>query len=476
MALPNTNYGSVQISRMLRDCRAVWMIGIGGVSMCSLAELSLRLGFGVGGSDRTDGERLEHLRKLGAEIRIGHGDTIPERYGAVIYTVAISEANPEYRAAKQNGTPLISRADYLGYLMSLYRERIGIAGMHGKSTCTAMCAAIFEDTDPTVLCGAELPAFGNRPCRIGSPRERFVFEACEYMDSFLHFLPTVAVILNIGLDHVDYFQNMEQIRASFLRYANLVGKSGTVLCNADDPESMCALSTCVARKTTFSVKSSKADFYAGNVRTEGGRLCFDFYEHGVRIAQISMHVCGKHNVYNALAAMGAARICGVPAETAAAALQRFRGVKRRMEWKGTLNGATVYDDYAHHPDEIRATLAGAKELGYKRLLCVYQPHTYSRTAGLFDEFAKAFGDADRVLFVDIYAARETNESGVSSEQLARAVRENGVDAIPSGTVAQTAERLQAEIREGDLVVIMGAGDIEEIFSMIRPDTDKQEKE
>ena len=473
MALPNTNYGSVQISRMLRDCRAVWMIGIGGVSMCSLAELSLRLGFGVGGSDRTDGERLEHLREMGAEIRIGHGDTIPKQYGAVIYTVAISEENPEYRAAKQNGIPLISRADYLGYLMSLYRERIGIAGMHGKSTCTAMCAAIFESTDPTVLCGAELPAFGNHPFRIGSSRDRFVFEACEYMDSFLHFLPTLAVILNIGLDHVDYFRDMDQIRASFLRYANLVGEDGTVLCNADDAESIRALEACVAQKKTFSVRSRNADFYADRIRIENGLLCFDFYEQGEQTAQISIHACGKHNAYNALAAMGAARICGIPVQQAATALQNFQGVKRRMEWKGTLNRATVYDDYAHHPDEIKATLAGAKELGFNRLLCVYQPHTYSRTAGLFDEFASAFGDADRVLFVDIYAAREANESGVSSEQLAKAVRERGVDAVWSGSIAETAKLLPTEIREGDLVLVMGAGDIEQIFSMLSFDKNNQ---
>ena len=472
MALPNTNYGSEKIARILCGCKAIWMIGIGGVSMCSLAELSLRIGFGVGGSDRSDGERLERLRNLGAEIRIGHREDIPKRYGAVVYTVAVSEENPEYRTAMRNGIPLISRADYLGYLMSLYRERIGIAGMHGKSTCTAMCAAALEETDPTVLCGAELPAFDNHPCRIGSSRERFVFEACEYMDSFLHFLPTVAIILNIGLDHVDYFRNMEQIRASFLRYADLVGKDGTVLFNADDAESVCALASCVAQKKVFSVKNPGADFYADRIRVEDGRLCFDFYEQGVKTAQISMHVCGKHNVYNALAAMGAARICGVPVESAAVALQKFKGVKRRMEWKGTWNGATVYDDYAHHPDEIKATLAGAKELGYQRLLCVYQPHTYSRTAGLFDEFANAFGDADRVLFADIYAARETNESGVSSEQLANAVREHGVDAIPGGTVAQTAKRLQTEVREGDLVLVMGAGDIEQLFSMIFLDDQK----
>ena len=474
MALPNTNYGSEQISRMLRDCRAVWMIGIGGVSMCSLAELSLRLGFGVGGSDRSDGERLEHLRNLGAEIRIGHGENIPARYGAVVYTVAISDENPEYRAAMRNGISLISRADYLGYLMSLYRERIGIAGMHGKSTCTAMCAAVFEATDPTVLCGAELPAFGDHPCRIGSSRERFVFEACEYMDSFLHFSPTVAVILNIGLDHVDYFQNMDQIRASFLRYADLVGKDGVVLWNADDAESVRALELCRAQKKTFSVRYPDADFYADRIRIEDRRLCFDFYEQGVKTAQISIHACGKHNAYNALAAMGAARICGIPAKSAATALQNFKGVKRRMEWKGILHGATVYDDYAHHPDEIKATLAGAKELGYDRLLCVYQPHTYSRTAGLFDEFATAFGDADRVLFVDIYAARERNESGVSSERLANAVQKHGVDAVWSGSVEETAKRLKTEARKGDLVLVMGAGDIEQLFSMISFDKEKQE--
>ncbi len=466
MALPNTNFGSEKIARMLRGCRAVWMIGIGGVSMCSLAELSLQLGFAVGGSDRTDGERLDHLRSLGAEIRIGHGESIPAGYGVVVYTVAISEANPEYCAALRGGIPLISRADYLGFLMSLYRERIGIAGMHGKSTCTAMCATAFETQDPTVFCGAELPAFNNHPCRIGSRKEHFIFEACEYMDSFLHFLPTVAVILNIGLDHVDYFHSMEQIRKSFLHFANLVGESGTVIYNADDPECVRTLESCQAKKMTFSTLHPDADFYADRIRAEHGKLCFDYYEKGEQKAELSIHVCGKHNVYNALAAMGAARICGIPVGLAADSLHRFRGVKRRMELRGYWNGAPVYDDYAHHPDEIRATLAGAKALGYERILCVYQPHTYSRTAGLFEEFATAFRDADRVLFADIYAARETNESGVSSEKLASAVRENGVDASWSGTVAATAGQMQSEIREGDLVLVMGAGDIENLFSIV----------
>lgn len=463
MALENTHYGAKEIERLLQDTEGIWFLGVGGVSMSALAEMTLQRGYRVGGSDRADSERTKRLRKMGAEIEIGERDAIPKGYGAVVYTVAISEQNLQYVYAKNAEIPRISRADYLGYLMSGYEKRIGVAGMHGKSTCTAMCAEILlRAGDPTIMAGAELPALGGESCRVGKAKDEILFEACEYMDSFLCFCPNIAVVLNIGMDHVDYFHSMQQVKDSFRRYAE-IAKNGALLWNLDDGESRTVFDTCPYGKT-FSAIDPTADFYAADLRTGEGRIRFTMIEKTGARYPIKCRAVGRHHVYNALAAAGAARLAGVAPETVARAMAGYQGVARRMEYRGELNGCTVYSDYAHHPDEIKATLRGARELLPKggRLICVYQPHTYSRTKGLFDDFAKAFRDADLTLFTDIYAAREQNESGVSAEMLAKAAEQNGTHAHYTGDLKQTAQTLPTQLRAGDLILIMGAGDINTI--------------
>ncbi len=464
MAVENTHYGAERITELLRGCRSLYFIGVGGISMSALAMLSRHEGYAVGGSDRTASRITESLINDGIDVCIGHSAERILQYDAVIYTVAIAADNPEYLAARAAGKPLISRADYLGYLMHRFSKRIGVAGMHGKSTCTAMCASILlEAGDPTVLCGASLASLGDSPCRIGRGREHFLFEACEYMDSFLDFYPTVAVILNIGLDHVDYFHSMEQIRESFLRYAERVGKDGAVLYNADDPECVQALREYEGRRMTFAIDAS-ADFTARNASSSGGVTEFDFCIGEETVARLRVTATGRHNLYNALAAAAAASLAGASAEQIGRGLSQYTGAHRRMEKKGRLpSGAVVFDDYAHHPDEICATLAGAAELGYRRILCAYQPHTYSRTAGLFREFAGSFGGADKVFFADIYAAREQNVYGVSSEQLAGAI---GEKATYCGSFDAVAKAILGEAQEGDLVLVMGAGDIGQVFSLL----------
>lgn len=465
MALRNTSYGWKTVKRLLDGTNGVWFLGVGGVSMSALAEATIRLGKRVGGSDRVDSERIDALRSMGAEIRIGEADEIPEGFGAVVYTVAIRETDPQYRYAKEHELPCISRADYLDFLTFPYRNRVGIAGMHGKSTCTAMCAnVLLAAGDATVFAGAELPAFGGKTCRIGSGRETVLFEACEYMDSFLDLSPTVAVVLNVGMDHVDYFRSMEQIRRSFTGYAN---RADLLLWNADDPESR-TLFGGRQNARTFSVCDPEADFFADRIGVKDGKIAFNFCERGKEPIPVCVPAVGRHNVCNALAAAGAARMAGVPAEKIAPALASFRGVERRMEYRGELNGCPVYDDYAHHPDEIKATLAGARELvkGGGRLVCVYQPHTYSRTAGLFEDFARSFGGADEVLFTNIYAAREINTCGVTAQELARATEAKGVKANYAGDLAQTAKEIPGVLKEGDLLLIMGAGDVEELFGLL----------
>ena len=463
MALENTHYGHARIGEMLKDCRSIFFIGIGGISMSALAQISRSLGYDVGGSDRSENAQTEHLKGMGIPVFPSHDAKNVAQYDAVIYTVAIGADNPEYLAAKAAGKPLFSRADYLGYLMVSYRHRIGVAGMHGKSSCTAMCAQIFlAATDATVLCGAELPLLADSTCCIGKDQEHFVFEACEYMDSFLDFNPTLAVVLNVGMDHPDYFQSLEQVRASFLAYARRTGKDGTVLYNADDAESVLALKEFEGRHVTFGIEK-QADYSARNIRHKGGFTEFEFWGRGELLCNIRLQVFGRHNVYNALTAAAAASICGVSPELIAQSLSHFTGAKRRMECKGRLNGAVVYDDYGHHPIEINATLTGAKEMGYKRILCAYQPHTYSRTAKLFDEFVGAFGSADHVYFADIYAAREQNVFGVSSEDLAKKI---GKKAEYCGTFTRVAEVLMRDAKEGDLVIIMGAGDIYKVYDFL----------
>ena len=463
MALENTHYGYVNIGEMLQDCHSIFFIGIGGISMSALAQISRSLGYTVGGSDRSENAQTAHLREMGISVFPSHDAKNIEDYDAVVYTVAIGADNPEYLAAKAAGKPLLSRADYLGYLMVSYRHRIGVAGMHGKSSCTAMCAQIFlSATDATVLCGAELPLLGGSTCCIGKEQEHFVFEACEYMDSFLDFNPTLAVVLNVGMDHPDYFKNMKQIRASFLSYARRTGKGGTVLYNADDAESVLAVKEFEGRHVTFGIEK-EADYSARNIRHKNGVTEFEFWCREELLCNIRLQVFGLHNVYNALAAAAAASICGISPDLIAQALADFVGAKRRMECKGILNGAVVYDDYGHHPVEINATLTGAKEMGYKRILCAYQPHTYSRTAKLFDEFVNAFGSADRTYFADIYAAREENVFGVTSKMLAERI---GDKAEYCGSFSRVAEALKRDAKKGDLVIVMGAGDIYKVYDLL----------
>ncbi len=460
MSVVNTHFGADAIDDMISNCKSIYFIGIGGINMSSLAHITKRLGYAVGGSDRTKTALTERLANEGIDVFYGHSRTHAEKYDAFVYTVAISQDNPEYVYAHSVGKPCISRADYLGYIMTKYGIRVGIAGMHGKSTCTSMCAQILIDGDysPTVLSGAELPVM-HGAYTVGTS-DRFVFEACEYMDSFLDFNPTVAVILNIEMDHVDYFKSMEQIHASFAKYASFVGEDGYVIYNADDAHVVCALEGVKAQRLTFGIEKN-ATLMAKNIKCIRGRYEFDAVMGDTVLCRISLGVTGYHNIYNALAATLACTLCGADEGDVARGLACFRGACRRMEYKGNLNGVDIYDDYAHHPTEIAATLHGARGLTDGKLFCVYQPHTYSRTAALFEDFVNSFSECDRVIFADIYAARETNTFEVSSEGLAHAV---GDRAVYADSFERAAEIIKQEAKEGDVAIIMGAGDVYKVFS------------
>lgn len=470
MSVENTHFGARRIGELLKECKSIYFIGIGGINMSSLAHISQSMGYVTGGSDRTETELTRRLEKTGICVHYSHSEEYAKDYDAFVYTVAIAEDNPEYLYAERAGKPCISRADYLGYIMTRYKRRVGISGMHGKSTCTSMCAQILLDcgSSPTVLSGAELAAMDGAYC-VGEGDD-FVFEACEYMDSFLDFNPTVAVILNIELDHVDYFKSIGQIKTSYASYASLTGKDGYAVYNADDPLVNEALAEYCGERISFGINNSEAVLRAESITEDRGKYSFDAVMLGKHLCHVKLQVSGYHNIYNALAAAGACLLCGISAEDISRGLEHFCGACRRMEYKGSVNGARVYDDYAHHPTEISATLGGARKLTDGKLVCVYQPHTYSRTAALLDGFINAFGVCDLVIFVDIYAAREKNSYGVSSRQLADALGDRGEYAADFEAAAK---RLCELLEAGDVAVVMGAGDVYKTFDYVEFEKEKK---
>ena len=471
MSLPNTHFGAEYISDLLKDGgKTIFFVGIGGISMCSLAYISKLRGHSVSGYDRTPSKITRDLEASG--IPVWYENDEAHIYGAdvVVYTVAIPEDTPEYKGALERGIPCISRADYLGYLMSGYSESIGVSGMHGKSTTTAMLEKVFAvaGKDPTVSCGAVMKDTGSAH-RIGSDAT-FIFEACEYMDSFLDFYPTTAVILNIEMDHVDYFHSMEQIEESYSKFAAKTGEDGFAVVNCRDKNVMKAIADYKGRLVTFGVESPDADYSAQNISYSHGCGVFDIYYRGGFLCHTELKVFGKHSVCDALAAAAAAHVSGIDPEDIAKGLSSYEGAARRMEYFGKARtGADVYSDYAHHPTEIKTTLSAAGEMDHDRVICVFQPHTYSRTKELFDDFAAALSDncCTEIVLSKIYSARETDTLGVSSQLLAKKIRKTGKKAICFEDFTDIANYLKETTKEGDMIIIMGAGDIPAVIELIK---------
>ncbi|MBQ1933547.1 MAG: UDP-N-acetylmuramate--L-alanine ligase [Clostridia bacterium] len=453
MSLNNTRYGAAKIAKMLEKSRSIFFCGIGGIHMSSLAHIAALMGCTVSGSDRRKTPLTERLENEGVRIYYSHNAENIQGAEIFVYTVAISPDNPEYLAAAEKGIPTVSRADFLGYVMSAYKNRVGISGSHGKSTCVSMAAHIFMETgmDPTVVSGAEYEGMGGA-YRIGAERD-FIFESCEYMDNFLSFCPNLAVILNIEFDHGDYFADIDAVRASFAAYARLsLANGGKVLANGDDNSTASALAG--IEHLTFGIGEDN-DYRAENIRVENGKPSFVAVCPDNARYEITLPVAGEHNVYNALAAFASLDICGGSREKAAAAFATFKGAKRRMEFKKEVCGAKVFEDYAHHPTEITATIRAARMAQGGRVICVFQPHTYSRTAELFEEFAESLSGADKTYLLPIYSARETDTLGMSSELLASKI--DGAYAAES--FEELAEVLKKELKEGDTLLITGAGDV-----------------
>ena len=442
------------IENYLLPGKRVHLVGIGGVSMSPLAEVLQQMGLTVQGSDMTESKTVAHLRGLGIPIAIGHNAENLGKCDFVIRTAAAPDNNPEIAGAITRGIPVYERADGWGAIMRRYPNALCVSGTHGKTTTTSMCTHIFMAArkDPTVMIGGTLPIL-HSGYRVGQG-DTIIAESCEYRDSFLRFSPTVAVILNVEADHLDYFQNLANIQRSFRRFAELVPPNGYVIVNADNASAMTTVAGLDRPMLTFGL-SEKADCAAANLQWSHGRPEFDILVRGEFYAHVSLQVYGEHNVLNALAAAAAAYVLGVPGADVETGLSGFTGAERRFQRKGTFRGADVCDDYAHHPDEIHALLSAAKRLDYQRVIVAFQPHTYSRTASLFDRFVEELQQADAVVLAEIYAAREQNTLGISSADLCRKIP----GAVYCSTLEETAQKLREIARPGDLILTVGAGDI-----------------
>jgi len=442
----------------------VHFIGIGGISMSAMAEIALADGHQVSGSDVKGSKIVERLVKKGVKFHLGHHADAVKGADLVIYTSAVQGDNPELVRAREEDIPVLSRAEMLGRLMQRAPKSVAVAGSHGKTTTTSMITEVLlhAGLDPTALVGGELDSIGGN-VRLGSS-EYFVTEACEYTENFLYLKPHVGIILNIDLDHVDYFKSMESIVRAFERFATVVDPEGCLVVNADDNEAQRIGAQHPGRVLTYGINEN-ATIRTDRIEVDSGFPVFHVTGHGEDWGVFRLAIPGKHNVYNALATIATASFFGVDRQKVREALAGFRGTGRRFEYRGEKNGVTVVDDYAHHPAEIRATLKAAREFSYRRIVCVFQPHTYSRTKALLQDFAAAFSDADLVIFLPIYAAREKDHGEVTSSDLAKKAAEMGIRAVYVQSFAAAVSELKARTGPGDLVLTMGAGDVYQVGDM-----------
>lgn len=439
---------------------AIHFIGIGGISMSGLAEILLDEGFTVTGSDAHESDLTRHLEAKGARVAYGQrAENITDDIDVVVYTAAVHPDNPEFIRAREKGLPILTRAELLGQMMKNYENAIAVSGTHGKTTTTSMITEILlcADTDPTISVGGILNSISGN-IRVGGP-DLFVTEACEYTNSFLSFYPTTAVILNIEADHLDFFKDLRDIRHSFRLFAEKLPEKGLLVINKDIDHMEDIIEGLPCKVITFG-KNEESRYQAKNIRfDELARASYELYVDGEEIDTVTLGVSGEHNVYNSLSAAAVCHELGISMEMIKKGLKRFTGTNRRFEKKGELSGVTIIDDYAHHPQEIRATLETAKHYPHKKLWVVFQPHTYTRTRAFLDEFAESLSLADEVILSDIYAARETDNLGISSRDIAERIEKMGVKVhyIPSFEEIETF--ILENCIHGDLLITMGAGDI-----------------
>jgi UDP-N-acetylmuramate--alanine ligase len=487
---------------IVANIRHIHFIGIGGVSMSKLARAARERNYTVTGSDLVYNPVFDELSAAGILVRVGHRAENVAGADLVVATAAIPDGNPELRSAAARSIPVMDRAEFLGRLCDAFDSVAAVAGCHGKTTASGMAGYILQKAGlrPALhiggeLCGGKADGDGDGGKRRGGDggngalsdyaradyalsdcarndgrggaRSVMVAEACEYKRSFLQLRADFPVILNIGADHLDCYKDLREIKTAFADFLRVRRPGGAVIANGDDKNAADALRETARDETLLFGFGKNCDYRARNLSEEGGRFSFDLYEGGGKLARVSLGVPGRHNVYYALAAAAVARQYGVTKEAVAAALWDFAGMKRRFEYRAEVNGAKVYHDYAHHPDEAAAVFRAARLMKPERLVCVFQPHTYSRTKNLLNEFARVLRSADVAVVTDIYAARETPDEGVSGRALCERINGAGKAVkraclyIPS--FAEIRSFLSGELRRGDLCLVLGAGDIDGLY-------------
>ena len=447
----------------LKQYKRIYMIGIGGTSMSGIAEILNKWGFEIAGSDTILSEVTEKLNATGIPVAIGHNENNVEGADLVVYSAAIKDDDVELVKARELGIPTVERKEILGEITKAFRNTICISGTHGKSTTTSMVAMCFLEArqDPTIQVGAVLNEI-NGNYRVGNS-ENFILEACEYSESFLNFAPKAEIILNIDNDHLDYYENLDNIKEAFIKYVKLLPDDGILVYNIDDNNCPRFSKYTKAKCLTFGLNTSNANYVAKNISFDkNGFSSFDVYHNNVFFKTFKLSVPGIHNVYNALSCIALCDEFGLDKADIKQALQKYTGVRRRFEYLGEINGAKIYDDYGHHPTEITAVAEAMKKKKYNHSWVIFQPHTYSRTKSLLDDFAKCLTNYDNIIVTDIYAAREQNNYGISSKDIVDKIDSLGRKAFYISDFDDIIEFIKRNVKENDIIVTQGAGTITQL--------------
>ena len=447
--------------------KKIHMIGIGGVSMSGIAEILLSMNATVTGSDITETKITKHLKELGIKILYGHHPELINDADIIIYTAAIKENDPERQESKKLNKISYERAEALGIIMKEYKNCLCISGTHGKSTTTGLVSLIFMEAklNPTIQIGAILPEIKSTS-KIGS-KNFLIMEACEYVDSFLHFHPTSEIITNIDNDHLDYFKNLDNIKKSFNKYTNLLPKNGFLVKNNDDMNSTNVDKNTLAKVITYGIKN-KSNFMAKNITiNQNGCYEFDVYENNNLYLHINLNITGKHNIYNSLAAIALANNYIQDRNTIKKGIEKYHGVERRFEYIGKYNNCLIYDDYAHHPTEIKTTLDSVKQIKHHESWAVFQPHTYSRTKKHLNNFADILSNFDHIIIAQIYAAREKNVFNISEDMLVNKIKEKNQSVVYIDDFDKIVSYLKKNVQNNDLVITIGAGPINQVANKLK---------
>lgn len=444
----------------LKQYKNIHMIGIGGTSMSGIAEILKKWGFNISGSDTYSTDVTDKLIESGIPVTIGHDENSVNVADLVVYSAAIKDTDVELAKAKELGIPTVERKEILGEITKAFRNTICISGTHGKSTTTSMISMCFLEAnqDPTIQVGAVLNEIGGN-YRVGNS-ENFILEACEYSESFLNFEPKAEIILNIDNDHLDYYKNMDNIKQAFIKYVELLPDDGILVYNADDENCPHFSQYTKAKCLTFGINSTNANYVAKNISFDkNGFASFDVYHNNVFYKTFKLSIPGKHNVYNALACIALCDEFGISKSDIKTGLLNYTGVCRRFEYLGEMNGAKIYDDYGHHPTEITAVADAMKKKKYNHSWVIFQPHTYSRTKTLLDDFAKSLINFDNIIVTDIYAAREVNTFNVSSKDIVDKIDALGRKAYYIKDFDDIIDFLKRNVKEDDIILTQGAGTI-----------------